>query len=207
MKRHAKTSFNPNSPPSVACREPHIINPPPNDRLLDQNTQQRGFGLSPTDVPKEVHRFFQEEQPRGTDQNLRQVYVGNFHRTRDTETYYRRSRIFLRYLHHDRALLIETIAQAIENIFKCQTNSFKINLSFSLILQHRENGEFRYHYASNSDQLLNSLRDTLLDFPASQDFPFHLKDQRSNTKWVIERIVSLRIHLVMTSYQGTWKPS
>ena len=67
MKRHSKTLFNPNSPPKVACREPHIINPPPNDHLLDQNTQQRGFGLSPTDVPEQVHRFFQEEQPWGTD--------------------------------------------------------------------------------------------------------------------------------------------
>ena len=171
----------------------------PNDRLLDQNTLQRGFGLSPTDVPKEVHQFFQEEQPRGTEQNLPQVYVGNFHRTRDTETYYHRSRIFLRYLHHDRALLIETIAQAIENIFKRQTNFFKINLSFPFIIQHRETGEIRCHYSSNNDQLLNSPRlirnqhdlDTLLDFPASQDFPSHLKNQRPNTKWVIERIVSL----------------
>ena len=42
--------------------------------------------------------------------------------------------------------------------------------------------------------------DTLLDFLASQDFPSHLKDQRPNTKWVIERIVGLRIHLVMTTY-------
>ena len=81
-------------------------------------------------------------------------------------------------------------------------------MSFSFILQHRETGEFRYHYTSNNDQLLNSpclIRnqhdlDTLLDFLASQDFPSHLKDQRPNTKWVIESIVSLRIHLVMTSY-------
>ena len=81
-------------------------------------------------------------------------------------------------------------------------------MSFSFILQHRETGEFRYHYASNNDQLLNSPRlirnqhdlDTLLDFLASQDFPSHLKDQRPNTKWVIERIVSLRIHLVMITY-------
>ena len=81
-------------------------------------------------------------------------------------------------------------------------------MPFSFILQHREIGEFRYHYASNNDQLLNSPRlirnqhdlDTLLDFLTSQDFPSHLKDQRPNTKWVIERIDSLRIHLVMTSY-------
>ena len=80
--------------------------------------------------------------------------------------------------------------------------------SSSFILQHRETGEFRYHYASNNHQLINSPRlirnqqdiDNLLNFLASQDFPSHLKDQRPNTKWVIERIISLRIHLVMTTY-------
>ena len=99
-------------------------------------------------------------------------------------------------------------AHILKDIFLRQTNAFKINLSFSFILQHRETGEFRYHYASNDDQLLNSPRlirnqhdlKNLLDFLASQDFPSHLKNQRPNTKWVNERIVSLRIHLVMTSY-------
>ena len=83
-----------------------------------------------------------------------------------------------------------------------------MNLSFSFILQHRETGEFRYHYASNNLQLLRSPRlirnqqdlENLLDHLAAKDFPSHLKDQRPNTKWVIERIVSLRIHLVMTTY-------
>ena len=75
MKRHAKTPLTPNLLPKMACCEPHIINPLPNDHLLenhsmlDQNTQ-RGFELSPADVPDEVHQFFQEEQPWGTDQNL-----------------------------------------------------------------------------------------------------------------------------------------
>ena len=71
-----------------------------------------------------------------------------------------------------------------------------------------ETEEFQYHYASNNNQLLNSPRlirnqqdiNNLLNFLASQDFPSHLKDQRPNTKWVIERISSLRIHLVMTTY-------
>ena len=177
-------------------------------RETDQNAQQRGFGLSPTDVPDEVRQFFHDDQPWGTDPNLRQIYVRNFHRIRDTETINRRSKIFLRYLNHSNSPLIETIARVLKDIFLRQTNAFKINMSFSFILQHRETGEFRYHYASNNDQLLNSPRlirnqhdlDTLLDFLTSQDFPSHLKDQRPNTKWVIERIVSLRIHLVMTSY-------
>ena len=80
--------------------------------------------------------------------------------------------------------------------------------SFSFILQHQETGEFCYHYASNNNQILNSPRlirnqkdlENLLDHLAAKDFPSHLKDQRPNTKWIIERIVSLRIHLVMTTY-------
>ena len=83
-----------------------------------------------------------------------------------------------------------------------------MNLSFSFILQHRETGEFQYHYASNNNQILNSLKlirdqqdlDNLFDFLASQDFPSHLEDQGPNTKWVIEHITSLHIHLVMTTY-------
>ena len=102
MKRHTNPVLIPNSPPKVARREPDSSS---NDYLLDQNTQQRGFGLSPTDVPDIVRQFFHDEQPWGTDQNLRQTYVRNFHRIRDTETYHRRSRIVLRYLHHDRVLL------------------------------------------------------------------------------------------------------
>ena len=96
----------------------------------------------------------------------------------------------------------------IEDIFQRQTNAFKINLSISFILQHREAGEFRYHYASNNNQILNSPPliknqqdlENLLDHLAAKDFPSHLKDQRPNTKWVIERIVSLWIHLVMTTH-------
>ena len=163
------------------------------------------FHLEPTHILGWIRAC---DQPWGTDQNLREVYVRNFHRIRDTETINRRSKIFLRYLNHTNSPLIESIPHVLEDIFLRQPNAFKINLSFSFILQHRETGEFRYHYASNNDQILNSPRlirnqhdlGNLLDFLASQDFPSHLKDQRPNTKWVIERIVSLRIHLVITRY-------
>ena len=161
-----------------------------------------------TTLPDEMQQFFRDERPWGTDRNLRQVYVKNFPRIRDSETLNRRSRIYLRYLNHTNSPLIETIVHAIEDIFYRQTNAFKMNLSFSFILQHRETGEFRYHYESNNNQILNSSRlirnqrdlENLLDHLASKDFPSHLKDQRPNTKWIIERIVSLRIHLVMTTY-------
>ena len=225
-KRHSKTPLTPNLPPKIARHDPfpNIIEPPANDHLLEQlenheiqttleQNSQVGFGITQmtsTDenIPHEIQQFFRDERPWGTDRNLRQVYIQNFPRIRDSETLNRRSRIYLIYLNHTNSPLIETIVHAIEDIFYRQTNAFKINLSFSFILQHRETGEYRYHYASNSNQLLNTPRlirnqqdlENLLDHLAAKDFPSHLKDQRPNTKWVIERIVSLGIHLVMTTY-------
>ena len=179
---------------------------------MEQDTQV-SFGITQmtsTDetIPHEIQQFFTDERPWRTDRNLRQICVQNFPRIRDSETLNRRSRIYLGYLRLDSAALIETIAHVIEDIFRRQSHAFKINLSFSFILQHRETGEFRYHYASNNNQILNSPRpirsqqdlENLLDHLAAKDFPSHLKDQRPNTKRVIERIVSLRIHLVMTTY-------
>ena len=228
LKRHAKrhTHLTPNLPPKIARLEPipNIIDPPANDHLLEQienqeietmfnqNTQV-GFGITQMtsadeNIPQEIQQFFTDERPWGRDRNLRQIYVQNFPRIRDSETLNRQSRIYLRYLNHSNSPLIESIAHAIEDIFQRQTSAFKMNLSFSFILQHRETGEYRYHYASNNNQILNSPRlirnqqdlENLLDYLASKDFPSHLKDQRPNTKWIIERIVSLRIHLVMTTY-------
>ena len=154
------------------------------------------------------NNFLQMNDLGGTDRNLRQIYIQNFPRILDSETLNRRSRTYLRYLNHTNSSLIETLAHATEDIFHRQANAFKMNLSFSFILQHRETGEFRYHYACNNNQILNSPHlilnqqdlENLLNHLASKDFPSHLKDQRPNTKWIIERIVSLRIHLFMTTY-------
>ena len=96
----------------------------------------------------------------------------------------------------------------IKEIYHHQSHTFKINLSFSYILQHRETLEYRYFYASNNEQLLKSPRlihnqqdiQNLLNHLAAKDFPSLLKEQRPNTKWVIEHIVNLRIHLVITTY-------
>ena len=123
-------SFNSNSPHKVARREPDSST---HDHFLDQITQQRSFGMSPTDVPVEIRQFFQEEQPWGTDQNLWEVYVRHFHRIRGTKTINRRSKIFLRYPNHFHFPLIKTIAHVLEDIFRRQTNAFKISMSFSFI--------------------------------------------------------------------------
>ena len=159
-KRHNDLPATQILPPKIACHEPipNNIDPTKNEQflqdigqqeiqnMLEQDTQVR-FGITqitPTNenILQELGRLFRDQQPWGTDRNLRQVYVQNFPRIRDSETLNHRFHIFLRYLRHDRAPLIETIAQALENIFVCQTNAFKINLSFSFILQHRETGEF-----------------------------------------------------------------
>ena len=44
----------------------------------------------------------------------------------------------------------------IKDIYHYQSHSFKINLSFSFILQHCETLEYRYRYASNNEQLRKS---------------------------------------------------
>ena len=149
-KRHNDIPTAHNIPPKIARHEPipNIIDPTENDEFLsdiqqreltDMFSSQFGYGVTQTtpadkNIPQELRQLFRDEQPWGTDQNLRQVDVHNFHRIRDSETNHRRSRTFLRYLRHDRAPLIETIAQALEDIFRHQTNAFKINLSFSFIL-------------------------------------------------------------------------
>ena len=172
MKRHNVTAPVYNVPPKIARLEPipNIVDPTENGQFLqdigkqeltDMFSSQFGHGLTqmtPADenIPQELRDFFRDEQPWGTDLNLRQVYIQNFHRIRNSETNHCRSHTFLRYLRHDRAPLIETIAQALENICLRQANAFKINLSFSFILQHRETGEFHYFYASNNQQILKS---------------------------------------------------
>ena len=113
-----------------------------------------------------------------------------------------------RYRNDQQGALINNMETVMKEIYHHQNHAFKINLSFSFILQHRETLEYRYFYASNNEQLLKSPRlihnqrdlQNLLNHLAAKDFPSHLKDQRPNTKWVIERIVNLRIHLVLTTY-------
>ena len=109
---------------------PNIIDPTENEQflqdiehqemqdMLERNTQV-GFGITqitPADenVPQELRDFFRDERPWGTDRNLRQAYVQNFGRIRDSETDNRRSRIFLRYLRHDRAPLIEPLPKPLK---------------------------------------------------------------------------------------------
>ena len=107
-----------------------------------------------------------------------------------------------------KAPLSTTSQTVIEEIYHHQSHAFKIILSFSFILQHLETLEYCYFYASNNEQLLKSPHliqnkqdlQNLLNHLATKGFPSLLKEQRPNTKWVIERIVNLCIRLVITTY-------
>ena len=124
---------------------------------------------------------------------------------KDREIRGRRTRTYLCYLHDQQGILIDNIETIMKEIYHNQSHAFKINLSFSFILHLRETLEYRYFYASNNEQLLKSPRNkkdlqNLLNHLAAKDFPFLLQEQRPNTKWVIESIVNLCIHLVITTY-------
>ena len=144
----------------------------------------------------------------GDDEQLKRLYETHMSQIKDQEIRGRRTRTYLRYLNDRQSTLIDNMETVIKEIYHHQSHAFKINLSFSFILQHRETLEYRYFYASNNEQLLKSPRlirnqqyiQNLLNHLAAKDFPSLLKEQRPITKWVIERIVNLSIHLVITTY-------
>ena len=100
-RRHTNTPAAPNLPPKIAHLDPmpNIIDPPTNDYLLqdieqqemsDMLSTQAGFGVSqmtPADenILEEVRNFFQGERPWGTDRNVREIYVENFLRIRNSD--------------------------------------------------------------------------------------------------------------------------
>ena len=192
--------------PVSPCKYPrpeNIIDPVDNDQFLNDIEKQEN-----KDQDQAFIEFSQRYgEPWRDDQQLKQLYKTHMSQIKDHEIQSRRTRTYLRYLNDQRGTLIN-METVIKEIYYHQNHAFKINLSFSFILQHRETQEYRYFYASNNEQLLKSPRlihnqqdiHNLLNHLAAKDFPSLLEEQRQNTKWVIERIVDLRIHPVMTIY-------
>ena len=94
-----------------------------------------------------------------------------------------RTRTYLRYLNDQQGALINSMETVMKEIYHHQSHAFKVNMSFSFILQHRETLKFRYFYASNNEQLLESPRlirnqQDLQNLLAAKDFPSLLKEQR-----------------------------
>ena len=113
----------------------------------------------------------------------------------------RHTRTYNRFLDERQYTLLEAMENVIEQVFRRQSQAFKINMSFSYILQNRETGEYRFFYASNNEQLLNIPKlihnqedlNKLLNHLASKYYPTFLKQHRPNSKWTLERIVNLRV--------------
>ena len=157
-KRHNDTPKAQNLPSKIACRETilNIIEPTENDQFLIDTEQQElnnmlnnqtGLGLSqmphtppPSSPPPvnnnndprqhESERFFQTEQPWEDDNELRDVYFRNLELIRDIDQIHRRTRTYNRYLNDEETTLNEAMQHTIEEVYRLQNHSFKINLSF-----------------------------------------------------------------------------
>ena len=107
---------------------------------------------------------------------------------------HRRRRTYIRFLDEKRYILLEAMENVIEQVFRRQSQAFKMNMSFSYILQNHETGEYRFSYASNNEQLLNIPKlirnqedfNKLLDHLASKDYPTFLKQHCPNSKWTMK---------------------
>ena len=96
----------------------------------------------------------------------------------------------------------------IDQVFRRQSQAFKINMSFSYILQNSETREYGFFYASNNEQLLNIPKlicnqedlNKFLDHLANKNYPTFLKQHHPNNKWTIERIVNLHVILFLIDF-------
>ena len=235
-KRHNNAPPFYNVPPKFARHNLNIIEPNENDQFLryieqqelsDMLNTQTGPALfqmpstSPPPPPpvnnnnnnidprrQEFERFFQDEQPWEDDAELLDVYFRNFNLIRDSDQVHRRTRTYNQYLNGEETTLNEAMEHAIEQVYRLQNHSFKINLSFSAIFQNREIQEYKFYYASNNTKLLDKPKliqsqddlNNLLNLLTTKDFPTHLRNQRPNIKWVLERIVNLQIRVFPTTY-------
>ena len=108
----------------------------------------------------------------------------------------------------DNKFTIDTIIQKINSIYNHSDFTFKVNLTFSTILQNIETREFRYFQGyrnnalleeppviSNTDDL-NKLKDTL----ETKDIFNHLMLQRENTKHKPVMVTNVNIWIYNTNY-------
>ena len=159
--------------PSKYPQPENIIDPVDNYQFLNDIEKQEN----------KDHAFIEVSQRYGEpwcdDEQLKQLYKTHMSQIKDQEIRGRRTRTYLRYLSDHQGTLINNMETIIKEIYHHQSHAFKTNLSFSFILQHRETLEYRYFYASNSEQLLKSPRlirnqqdlQNLLNHLAAKDSP------------------------------------
>ena len=170
--------------PSKYPRPENIIDPVDNEQFLNDIEKQENKGHAFIEFSKRYG------EPWGDDEQLRQLYKTHTSQIKDQEIRGRRTRTYLRYLNDQQGTLINNMETVMKEIYHYQSHAFKINLSFSFILQHRETLEYRYFYASNNEQLSKSPRlirnqqdiQNLLNHLAAKDFPSLLKEQSHQTR-------------------------
>ena len=86
------------------------------------------------------------------DEQLKRVYHHHFDQIKNQDLHRCRTRTYIRFLDEKRYTLLEAMENVIERGFRRQSHAFKINMSFSYILQNCETGEYRFFYASNNEQ-------------------------------------------------------
>ena len=110
---------------------------------------------------------------------------------------------------------INQLIQQIEYIFERSQNAFKVNVSFGLILQHVENGSYRYfspHYTDSVflfPQLIHSRSDveSLRNRLAELDIPNYFQKQRPDSKWKPVCVTNVLYNVFKLSFPlGTSKP-
>ena len=155
-----------------------------------------------------IRMFGGNPKPWSGDEQLKRVYLCHFDQIKNQDLHKRRTRTYIRFLDEKHYTLHEAMENVIEQVFRRQFQAFKINMSFSYILQNRGTGEYRLFYASNNEQLLNIPKlirnqedlNKLLDHLASKDYHSSLKQYRPNSKWTIKRIVNLHVILYLVDF-------
>ena len=104
---------------------------------------------------------------------------------------------------HD--ITASTFPEMVRRIFRQQTTAFKINLSFGFILRNVETEELRYYHSSQNNSrfvyaphLIRSEedRDKLLADLSRHDMLEFIRQQRPDTKWVVQLLTNVTFFYV-----------
>jgi hypothetical protein len=102
----------------------------------------------------------------------------------------------------------EEILKQVTEIYNKEKNTFKLNFSFGMILQHVETQKYRFYYPhSNSDVLvvpftftqygdLKQFRNMIYD----QDFWGYMNKISGDTKWKVRMVCNIRYRVSKTSF-------
>ena len=110
-------------------RQENIIDSDDNDQFLNDIEKQEN----------KDHVFIEFSQrygePWGNDEQLKQLYKTHMAQIKDQEIRGRRTRTYLHYLNDQQGTFINNMETVMKEIYHHQSHAFKINMSFSFILE------------------------------------------------------------------------